>query len=97
LAQWYNEHSRPSKSAKESFVKEVILKDAKVKDINAKKWGAIRKIHPNTQKSEFEIWSRWIWEQYLRYKMKPLAKKKKETNSNGQNSLFLMTDETPIQ
>jgi len=68
-----------------------------VKDVNVNKWRKVRQIHPNAQKGEFEIWSRWIWEQYLRYKMKPLAKKKKERNSNEQNSTVLTTDEPPVQ
>jgi hypothetical protein len=61
---------------RESFVKTVVLRDAKARALNTRNWSKKQRKDPQAQYDEFKAWNFDVWTQLVRLKLKGLKKRK---------------------
>src|SRR5262245_23417162 len=97
MATWFDEHRLPSHAEKTACIRNIVLSASEVQTINAKKWRELHQQFPQASRDEFNIWSEWIWGQYLRQKMKALAKRKRPKDPTPQRSTPLVSPDQAVQ
>ena len=75
MAEWLRRHPKQTEEERQDFVREVILKDIKVRNAGAEKWRLVQRNHPGTRYEEFKAWEEALWSKWLGEKMKSVKRK----------------------